>query len=155
MLKFFSEDEFIQILRKHGYKATPQRLTIFEVLKSKDHPSAEEIYEAIKKRFPSISLTTIYQTLHLFSELGIINELGFSDNRSRFDTNTNPHINVICPVCGKISDLEDELVVELWDSLEKKLGKKPIKHRFDVYAICDTCENKIQAGRVRIEVKNI
>ena len=154
MLKFFTNQEFIETLRKNGYKATPQRIAIFEILKNKDHPSAEEIYESLKKKYPSISLTTVYQTLHLFSELGIINELGFSDDRSRFDTNTHPHVNIICPICGKIRDLEDESVLELWKKLEKKLGKTPIKHRFDVYVICDTCEKKIKAGKIRIEQKS-
>ncbi len=139
MLSTMHRDEFIKTLRTRGYKATPQRIAIYETLLEKEHPSVEEIYETIKKRFPSVSLTTVYQTLHLLADLGLVIELGFSDKSARFDTNIKPHINVICPSCGKITDYEDSSVQELWTHIRQKFANRPVTHRFDVYVPCDQC----------------
>src|SRR3989337_144657 len=98
-------------LRYEGYKITPQRLAICRlILSSKDHPTADQIYQKVSKEFPAISLATVYHTIHLLKELGLLQELGFVDRSSRYDPNTAPHINVVCPKCGEIQDYEAESV---------------------------------------------
>lgn len=127
-------------LRHGGYKITPQRLAICKlILSSKDHPTAEQIYQKILRKFPTISLATVYQTLHLLKELGLLQELGFVDMSSRYDPDTSPHINVICPKCGHISDYNAKSVRQLWLQITAELGFKPIGQRLDVYAYCDKC----------------
>jgi Fur family peroxide stress response transcriptional regulator len=133
-------EHLITKLRKSGCKVTPQRLAVCEIiLSSKEHPTADQIYEKIKKKHPTISLATIYQTLHLLSQIGLLQELGFSDCISRYDPDTSPHINIVCKKCGKILDYKSESVKKLWSQIIKELRFKPIGQRIDLYTQCDQC----------------
>ncbi|RPI74631.1 MAG: transcriptional repressor [Desulfobacteraceae bacterium] len=94
-----------QGLKKSGLKLTPQRLEIFnEVAKSGTHPDAETVYRAVRERMPSVSLDTVYRTLWLLSDMGLIAALGPAREKARFDSNTEPHHHFICRQCGKILD---------------------------------------------------
>jgi len=136
--------QLITKLHEKGYKVTPQRLAIFElILSSKDHPTAEQIHQKVTKKYPTMSVATVYQALHLLTDLGLLQELGFSDGSSRYDPNTSPHINVICPKCGEISDYEAKSVRKLWSQVVDELGVKPIGQRLDIYRYCDKCSKKI------------
>ena len=133
--------DLAKIFRKNGYKATPQRLAIFEIiLSSNEHPTAEQIYNEISKKFPSISLSTVYQVLHLLQDIGQITELKFGNQSSRFETNKTPHINLICPICGKIEDYSSNNVLQFWSKLKKEFDFEPLSQRIDVYRNCDLCK---------------
>lgn len=134
----------ISKLREEGYKVTPQRLAICELaLSSKDHPTADQIHHEIMKKYPTISLATVYQTLHLLTDMGLLQELGFSDKSSRYDSNTSPHINVICPKCEDIYDYEAKNVKRLWSQIIGELGFQPIGQRLDIYRYCEKCWKKV------------
>ena len=133
--------ELIEILNSHGYKATPQRLAIFKIIfKRKDHPTAENIHSELMKKFPSVSLSTVYQVLHLLEDIGQVTELKFTGQSSRFETNKTPHLNLVCPICGKIEDYHSENVVKFWSNLKNEFDFKPISQRIDVYRNCDLCK---------------
>jgi len=137
--------QLIDKLRKRGYKVTPQRLAVCQLLlSSKDHPTAVQIYRKIKKEHPTISLATVYQTLHLLTDLGLVQELGFRDGISRYEPNTSPHINIICQKCGEIYDHETKNVREMWTRIVDGLGFKPTGQRLDIYRYCDKCQNQEQ-----------
>jgi Fur family peroxide stress response transcriptional regulator len=132
--------QLIAKLRSKGYKVTPQRIAICElILSSKDHPTADQVYRNVKKKYPSLSLATVYQALHLLTEMGLLQELGFSNGASRYDPNTSPHINIVCEACGKIQDYEAEGVRVLWSKTVRGLGFRPIGQRLDVYRYCNQC----------------
>jgi Fur family peroxide stress response transcriptional regulator len=132
--------QLIAKLRSKGYKITPQRIAICElILSSKDHPTADQVYQKVKKKYPSLSLATVYQALHLLTEMGLLQELGFSNGVSRYDPNTSPHINIVCKTCGKIQDYEAEGVRVFWSKTVRDLGFRPIGQRLDVYRYCDQC----------------
>jgi len=134
------EQQLITKLRSKGYKITPQRLAICQlVLSSKAHPTADQIYEEVKKTHSAISLATVYFTLDLLRGLGLLQELSFSERSSRYDPNTSPHINVICPKCGKIYDYEAASVKKLWSQIVAEMGFKPLRQRLDVYQLCNAC----------------
>ncbi len=100
-------DELREICRKAGIKLTPQRLEIFEAISgAKDHPSAEALYEKLKKRMPTISLDTIYRTLNTFEKLGIIKRVHLLNDQARFDPDMKVHHHFICTKCKKIIDFE-------------------------------------------------
>ncbi len=133
-------ERLVAKLRKSGYKVTPQRLAICEaILSSREHPTADQIYEKVRKKHPTMSLATVYQTLHLLSEIGLLQELGFSNCISRYDPNTSPHINIVCGKCGKIQDYRTESVGKLWTQIVEELGFQPIGQRIDIYRYCDRC----------------
>jgi len=128
-------------LRSNGYKVTPQRLEICElILSSKEHPTADQIYQKVKEKFPTISSATVYQTLHLLRGLGLLQELGLYGMSTRYDPNISPHINVICPKCGKIFDYETEDIKKLWNQIVSNIGFNPIGQRLDIYAYCERCK---------------
>jgi Fur family peroxide stress response transcriptional regulator len=133
-------EEIIAKLREKGFKVTPQRLAICElVLSSKDHPTAEQLHQKLKAKHPTVSLATVYQTLHLLTEIGLLQELGFSERISRYDPNTSPHINVLCEKCGRIWDYQAENIGEFWSHVIKDLGIQSIGQRLDIYTYCDDC----------------
>ena len=101
-------DRFKEALKRAGVKLTHQRLEIFrEVAKSGDHPDAETIYKGVRERIPPVSLDTVYRTLWLLLDLGLINTLGPRD-RVRFDANTSSHHHFICKKCGMTRDFNCE-----------------------------------------------
>ena len=133
--------DLIKIFRENGYKVTTQRLAICKfIISRKDHPTADEIYKVLKKEYQSISLGTIYKTLHLLKEIGLIQELGFNEGSIRYDPNMELHINMVCSKCGKIYDYKAEKVKKLWDSIISDLGFKPKGQRIDIYYECYDCK---------------
>lgn len=136
-------EELISKLREKGYKVTPQRLAICEIaLFSKDHPTADQIYQNVIRKYSTISVATVYQTLHLLKDIGLVQELGFSDSGSRYDSNMAPHINIFCLNCGEVYDYEAKSVEHLWSQIIGELGFKPIGQRLDLYTYCKKCKRK-------------
>jgi Fur family transcriptional regulator, peroxide stress response regulator len=135
--------QLIAKLHKKGYKVTPQRLAVFEFITSReDHPTADQIHKEVKKKYPTMSLATVYQALHLLTEVGLVQELGFNDKGSRYDPNIMPHINIVCLNCGKIYDYEAESVKEMWSKIVAELRFKPVGQRLDIYRYCDGCSDE-------------
>ena len=98
-------DHFKDVLRRSGIKLTHQRLTIFrEVAKSGDHPDAETIFKGVRRSVPTVSLDTVYRTLWLLVDLGILTTLGPPRERVRFDANMSSHHHFVCVECGMARD---------------------------------------------------
>jgi Fur family peroxide stress response transcriptional regulator len=135
--------QLIAKLREKGYKVTPQRLAVFEFILSRvDHPTADQIHKEVTKKYPAMSLATVYQALHLLTEMGLVQELGFNDKSSRYDPNIAPHINIVCLTCGKIYDYEAESVKKMWSMIVDELRFKPVGQRLDIYRLCDECSKE-------------
>lgn len=98
-------DHFKAVLRRSGIKLTHQRLEIFrEVAKSGDHPDAETIFNGVRLSVPTVSLDTVYRTLWLMVDLGILTTLGPPRERVRFDANMSSHHHFVCMGCGMTRD---------------------------------------------------
>ena len=134
--------ELIKTLRKNEYKVTTQRLAICEfILSRKDHPTAEQIYQGLRNEYPTISLGTVYKTLHLLKKLGLVQQLGFSEGSIRYDPDMELHINMVCSKCGKVYDYKAEKVKEIWDIIISDLKVIPKGQRIDIYYVCEDCKN--------------
>ena len=72
---------------------------------SRSHPTVGEVYESVRRQFPTIGLQTVYNTLHTMTKRGLVSELPFS-SAVRFDANMHPHANLVCRNCGQIEDVE-------------------------------------------------
>jgi Fur family peroxide stress response transcriptional regulator len=130
----------IQALRNKGYKATPQRIAICKIaLGSREHPSVQKIYREVQKMHPTVSLATVYKTLQILKEIGLIQELSFSDEQTRFDPYLEPHINLVCLRCGKIQDLDDVTVKKLLKKATVKAKFAATAQRIEVYGLCENC----------------
>lgn len=126
-------NEMNQIMLKvkaKGYKLTPQRrATLDVILQNKEkHLSAEEVFLEVKKLCPEIGLATVYRTILLLEEIQILQRHNFNDGRNRYEL-TNPeedhhHHHLICNRCGKVIEVEEDLL----DNLENKIRKKYCFH---------------------------
>lgn len=128
------------MLADRGQRATSQRLEIYRyLLETQLHPTAEEIYRALRERFPAMSLATVYKTLELLGDLGLVVAVGPPDGPSRYDGNPEPHINVTCLGCGAIIDLEDEQVAGWKEAVAKRSGYTIVASRHDFLGFCPAC----------------
>ena len=131
-------------LREHKFRITPQRIAVLKILALSDgHPSVEQIFEQVKRDFPSTSLATVYKTVTLLKELNEVMELGFPEGSNRYDGNrpySHPHL--ICTKCRKIIDPDLESLEEVTQELTLETGFQIISHRLDFFGICPDCQEK-------------
>lgn len=120
-------EQFTGICKGLGIKLTHQRIKVFNTLAVlENHPSAEDVYRRVKSKIPSISFDTVYRTLALFENHGVINRVQCLDERARYDSNTTHHHHLICIKCKKIQDFSwpalDEIKIpeetKEWGSIE-------------------------------------
>jgi Fe2+ or Zn2+ uptake regulation protein len=101
-----SPEVLTELFRDGGRKVTPQRRAVFEVLHEHPaHPSAEAVHDAVTRAMPTVSLRTVYQTLHDLADMGELAELELGTGATRFDPNLEPHHHLVCDRCGKVEDV--------------------------------------------------
>ena len=128
-------------LRKTGLKLTPQRMAILEYLDgNKDHPTAEDIYKEIKKKYPMMSLATVYKTLATLKGKGLVRELTIDAGRKHFDPDTRPHHHIICITCKKIIDIQSDIQIEIPD--EQKGSFEVRESHITFYGVCPECKKE-------------
>jgi Fur family transcriptional regulator, peroxide stress response regulator len=136
-------DRFTEIMRGSGIKLTHQRIEIFrEAARTGDHPDAETIFKRVRKRIPTISLDTVYRTLWMLNDMGLITTLGPQRGRVRFDANASPHHHFICTKCGKVGDFYSKE----FDDLEvpeqvSRMGEVATTH-VQFRGLCSRCREK-------------
>jgi Fur family ferric uptake transcriptional regulator len=118
-----------------GLRMTEQRRVIADVLSnSDDHPDAEEVYARAEKIDSNISLATVYRTLRLFGETGIIETHDFRDGRARYEAADNDHHDhLIDLTTGDVIEFVDEEIERLQERIAEKLGYELIDHRLELY----------------------
>jgi Fur family peroxide stress response transcriptional regulator len=134
---------FETVCRGEGIKLTHQRMEIFrEVASCADHPDADQIFQRVRKRLPTVSLDTVYRNLWLLSDLGLIVALGPGRGRTRFDANVHNHHHFVCSRCGMMRDFADEVLdrIRLPVSVES-LGEIEQTH-VELRGICRECMKK-------------
>ena len=99
-------DQLVTAFRASGRKVTPQRERIFRVLhENQTHPTADAVHAAVVADMPSVSLKTVYSTLHELAEMGELRQLDLGTGSSRFDPNTGDHHHLVCEACGAVQDV--------------------------------------------------
>jgi Fur family peroxide stress response transcriptional regulator len=132
-----------RILREQGARVTPQRVAILRVLEATgSHPDADAVYRQVAREYPHISRDTVYRTLAMMEEKGIIGSVLFVGNAKRYDPNTARHHHLICVRCRKIVDFLEEK----FDRLEPRrisVGKfRVLRTTVHVEGICDVCTGR-------------
>ncbi|MBP8645149.1 MAG: transcriptional repressor [Syntrophobacteraceae bacterium] len=136
-----NERDFIAMLRSHGLQVTYQRLAIYQALyDNKDHPSAEVIYQQVRKRFPMISLGTVYKTLERFHEVGLVQKVSPVTEVARYDANVDSHHHMVCLKCQNIIDLEITGASQKI-SLPEDHGFHVLRHQILIQGYCSNCHN--------------
>lgn len=131
---------FETVCREEGIKLTPQRIEIFrEIAQAVDHPDADQIFQRVRSKMPTVSLDTVYRTLWLLNDLGLVETLGSSRERTRFDANLSSHHHFVCAKCGLTRDFYSDMLdnITLPDAVDT-LGKVTAT-LVEVRGICREC----------------
>lgn len=103
-------DTLTALFRRHGLKVTPQRQSIFRILyNNTSHPTADAVFGAARAEMPTISLKTVYETLHLLTVLDQLQQLDVGTGAARFDPGEPPHHHLVCLSCGAVENVEGEV----------------------------------------------
>jgi len=135
-------EKIVDRYKGKGFKLTPQRIAILKFLEGNTaHPTADDIYTEIRKKNPTVSFATVYNTVQALKERGELLEITIDPDRRHFDPNPEPHHHIICSKCRKIADI----FVDYSEALklpEEVLDKfSPMGNHVDFYGICKDCQN--------------
>ena len=123
------------------YKRSKQRERILELLKSTGiHPSADWVYEKLKKEYNNLSLGTVYRNLSILNRQGHIKKIDFGSTFDRYDSNITEHHHFICEKCGSIKDITLPINKELYNRVDKMINSKTERHRIEFYGLCNNCK---------------
>jgi len=137
--------DIIERLKENGVTLTPQRMAVAEFLsRSKNHPTVDEIHRNIHRRYPTMSVATVYSTLKLLKELGEIQELSIRKRgKACFDPNPDIHHHLLCRKCGKIVDIEFDHPINCPIMAKENInGCKVEEIQAYLYGICSECLKK-------------
>jgi Fur family transcriptional regulator, ferric uptake regulator len=138
-----------------GYRITSGREAILDVLSRSDkHLSAEDIYMQVHPKYPNIGLTTVYRTLDVLADLGLVFRFDFGDRRARYELSQGPkgtrhHHHLICTKCNRVIDYTDfideevELLNQTERGLSSKYDFKITNHLIQFYGLCNKCRNSV------------
>jgi len=127
-------------LKSRGIRLTPQRQVILQFLKETDeHPTAEQVYQKIGEQFPGISLATVYNTLNMLKELGVIREMSYGDMSSRYDGNDAEHAHLVCESCNHVIDIPCPPEEAVRTDAVNEAGFQVHSYRLEFYGTCTSC----------------
>ncbi len=130
---------------KKKFRMTRQRRIILEELRNlHSHPTADEVYDIVRKRMPRISLGTVYRNLEILSQWGLAQKLDLAGNRRRFDGSTDDHYHVRCVRCGEIEDVAGEPLQNLEESVRSSTEFEIIGHRLNFLGFCPKCRHEAE-----------
>ena len=131
-----------QTLQKKGYRLTPQRIMVLDALHSVDgHISAEEIFAKVKAKYTYANISTVYRTLELLKELGLINEIDLDDGRVRYHhAEKGHHHHLICSKCGNVIDLPESAFLKLTQDLARDYKFKADLRHLAIFGLCSNCQ---------------
>ncbi len=148
-----NNSEILKIFRNNGHRLTAPRKAIISILSTtNNHPSVEEIYMDVHKKYPSIGITTVYRTLDLLVNWGLVHKFDFGEGKARYELIDHPngighHHHLICVNCKKIINYTDFISdeIDLFQKLESRLSNKYNfkinNHIVEFYGICEECNN--------------
>lgn len=129
-----------QELTARGSHLTRQRAAVFDYLSEVDHhPTAEEVYLAVKRKLPKISLATVYKNLEKLVECGAASKLTYGDAAARYDIRTDHHYHTRCLECGRIQDFDVAEGAELLRQIKPRSGFTVKDYRLELLGYCRGC----------------
>lgn len=135
-------------LKQNGYKLTPQRRAILDIIIKNEgaHLTVEEIYDLVKLECPEIGLATVYRTIQLLEMLDVISRINLNDGCNRYELiheyENHKHHHLICNNCGKIIEVEEDLLENLEHGIEEKYEFEIKDHSLKFYGLCKECTKK-------------
>ena len=128
------------IRKQTGDKLTRQREAVLQVIREReDHPTANDIFAAARRRLPGISYATVYNSLRFLKEAGLVHEITFGDSASRYDRETDRHDHALCSQCGKLVDFDLPQAAELMKAAARRSKFKPESVHLTLKGVCPDC----------------
>lgn len=146
-------EQLKQLLKQKGLKVTTQRIAILTALADRpgEHFTAEEIYDCVKAGYPDLGLATVYRTIQLFSDLGLVDKLNLDDGYVRYEISREStkvhghhHHHLICLECGQVSAFQDDLLEALEARIREQIGFEVVDHEVKLYGRCAACRSKTE-----------
>jgi Fe2+ or Zn2+ uptake regulation protein len=135
-----TDAELTDLLRQRGLRATSQRVVMHRLLRDRNrHVSAEELLSEASERLPGVSLPTVYSTLELFEELGIVRRVNGGGGTLHWDTRADSHHHMICTRCGRIEDMETPLDLDRARRSAARSGFQADRAEVIVSGLCASC----------------
>ena len=139
------ETETVQVLRKQGHKATPQRLMILSALRHTDgHLTAGEIFEQVRLDYPYVDISTVYRTLSVLKALRLVSEtdMGTGDTSYEWVRQQGRHHHLICRQCDSVASLDHRFFEDLGAEIMAESSFRPDIEHFAIFGVCATCQEK-------------
>ncbi len=132
----------LEILREKGYRLTPQRMMVLEAIEaSPDHISAEEIHARARLQYPYINISTVYRTLELLKENGLVTETDLGGGRFLYHpAGKAQHHHLVCRKCGKVRDIDINVLDNLRDQLKAQYSFNAELEHIAIFGTCDRCK---------------
>lgn len=138
-----------QIVELPNMRLTTQRQIILEELSNvKSHPTANEVYDMVRKRLPRIGLGTVYRNLELMAESGIILKLEVGGTQKRFDATTELHYHIRCMDCGRVDDIELPVQHQINEAASENTSYQVFSHHIEFSGTCDQCSSTLEHASV-------
>ncbi len=140
-------EQLKKMLAAENYKLTSQREQILKILLDKEgeHLSAEEVYNILQEKKLGIGLATVYRTLELFCELGIVQQLDFDEDRRRYELRQGDsihHHHLVCFKCGRVIEFNDQILEDFEENLQDKYNFEVEEHQIKFYGYCEECKKE-------------
>lgn len=143
-----SIDDYTQQIHKRGFRVTPQRLAILQILIDEgDHLSPIVIYQRALQRMPGMTEATVYRTLNFLAEQGIIMSAHIGNGQLVYEISDHKHHHLICRSCHKTIDIDHEMLESLYQKLEDQTGFKLDIVHLTFFGLCPECQKKVQNQR--------
>ncbi len=141
------KNTFVKYIEEKGLRHTKQREAIVDAFFSAGrHITAEELFNAAKRRNPEIGYATVQRNLNLLCESGLAEEIKIGKQKTKYEQKLRGrhHDHLICVKCGRLIEVNDEKIEKLQDKLAKANDFIPIKHKLEIYGICGDCKSNKQ-----------
>lgn len=135
------DNNFAQVFKEKKLKLTPQRIAVYNYLKSTcEHPSAEIIYKALQADYPTMSLATVYKTLRVLVDVNLIQEINVGEGNFRYDGCVESHPHIHCLNCSKVDDLKNVNFDNLNAEISSKTDYMILSNKVYFYGLCPKCQ---------------
>ena len=136
---------FGEFLQKNNLRHTPERYRILEEIKKiNDHFEADELFFQLRKKNIAASRATVYRTLSLLEESGIIRKFRFDENHFHYEliTENTHHAHLVCTNCGKILEFDDDALEKIQAQICDDYQYQPVRRTVEIYGVCPECQAK-------------
>jgi Fur family transcriptional regulator, ferric uptake regulator len=143
-----STTDWQDVLRAKGYRLTPQRELVLRAVERLGHATPDEVLVAVREESQAVNISTVYRTLELLEELGLVRHNHISDRAPTYHSTSTPdHVHLVCRGCGAVTEVAPEVIGPMTDALREEYGFVTDIGHLTVFGRCRECEAGVQGRR--------